>query len=113
MAIVSRLLFWVGILCVAVFFYPSMWHEKIPNGRIDRLTVGLPASPWYDKKVTVTEQGLARSGVQTVHEVHDINTNFCQWSTMFPVLGIVLIVAGRYFKRPSLQRKTEPRGISP
>ena len=103
MAIVSRLLFWVGILCVAVLFYPSTWHEEIPNGRKDRLTFGLPASPWYEKKVTVTEQGVAPRGVQMVHEVHDINTNVYSWSAMFPVLGILLIVAGRYFKQLKLQ----------
>ena len=102
MTIVSRLLFWVGMLCVAVFFYPSMWHEEIPNGRKDRLTFGLPASPWYDKKVTVTEQGVVPGGVQMVHEIRDINTNVYSWSTLFPVLGVVLILAGRYFKRPSL-----------
>ena len=88
------------MLCVAVFFYPSVWHEDIPNGRKDRLALGLPASPWYDKKVTVTEQAVSDSGVQIVRELHDINTNVYSWSTLFPAVGIVLMVTGRYFKRP-------------
>ena len=100
MTIASRHLFLVGMLCVAVFFYPSVWHEDIPNGRKDRLALGLPASPWYDKKVTVTEQADSDSGVQIVRELHDINTNVYSWSTLFPAVGIVLMVTGRYFKRP-------------
>jgi hypothetical protein len=103
MTIISRLLFWVGILCVAVFFYPSMRHEDIPNGRKDRLTFGLPASPWFDRKVKVIkEQGVEPGGVQLIHEVHDITTNVYSWSTAFPLLGISMIVAGRHFKRTKL-----------
>ena len=109
MPIISRLLFWVGLLCVAVFFYPSMRHEDSPNGRKDRLSFGIPVSPWYDKHVTVKDEGVSPSGVHMIHEVHVVKTNVYSWSTLCPVLGIVLMVTGRFLKQQRAVTKKRSR----
>jgi hypothetical protein len=98
MQIVSRMLFWVGVLCIGVFFYPSIGHENLPNGYQDRITIGLPGSPWYDRQVTHTDLGTSPEGVQMARELQKVNTRWISWSTLFPVLGIALIAVARYLR---------------
>ena len=92
----SGLLFWIGVACLAIFCFPSISHQDLPNGSKDRIAIGLPHSPWFERIVTTTNSGTSSSGVQMIHELHEQNLRLTSWSSLFPLLGIVLIVAKRY-----------------
>ena len=103
MHVVSRILFWMGLACCAVFVFPVISHQALVTGTIDRMTIGLPGDPYFERTITYTESGAAPNGVLITRERYDMNTRWVSRSSLFLIVGVVLVVANRYLQPHSAQ----------
>ena len=51
-------IFWIGLLCLALFLIPVFQKDAIPNGAESKFTLGLPQSPWFTVQWTDTEEKI-------------------------------------------------------
>jgi hypothetical protein len=96
----SRVLSIVGLLCFLPFFIPWSQHTAIPHGTEDRLTVGLPQSPWLVDSSTQTKEET-KDGMSSSFSMNfssSFKVEFIAWSWLFPITGMALIAISSRLK---------------
>jgi hypothetical protein len=101
----ARILFLVGMLCFVPFFFPTFQHDVIPNGTDDIITLGIPASPWFEhhsmETKVETEKRDEKTGAFLSHSYswnanQHTSVNWLSWSWLFVIAGVTaFVVSGR------------------
>lgn len=97
----ARVLYWIGLLCFVPFVFPTIRHGEIPNGTKDEFTLGVPSSPWViasrsETKVETKQE--TKTGISTSASFRfdqNFNVELISWSSLFAVVGSVLMTLSR------------------
>jgi hypothetical protein len=102
----ARVLWWIGLLCLVVFLFPTIHREKLTNGTKDSVTLGLPGSPWFvayrteikeeSKQESKTKNSTAMQMSFSTHFDQKVSVEFISWSALFGIVGIVLMKGSRW-----------------
>jgi hypothetical protein len=97
---IRRVLFWTGLLCIVLFFYPFFQHTTIPNGTKDTFTLGPPHLPWLvcSWSETKVEVKNGSSVSYSFSSSRNFNIEFITWSWLLAIGGAALIAVSRRLK---------------
>jgi hypothetical protein len=87
----------VAVGCFLVFGFVREEVVRGPEENYDRLTVGLPVSPWYEK---VTDRGPTKFGFR-------MTMNVACWSSLFLIAGVVSLRVRFGLNRSPVRPPTE------
>jgi hypothetical protein len=96
----ARVLFWIGLLCFVPFLFPTFNRLQIPHGTEDRLTLGLPGTPWLvgSRIETKEEVRQGNSSSFSSNSKSDLHFELINWSALFAVVGTVLVSISRHLR---------------